>query len=88
MHKPEIPLRAKARPTGSRILGDPFVVLQVFGDGNFPGLAAANFVVDPLHEAPAIWKVTGWIIVAAIAVADIDHRIEAKAIYPVLLKPE
>src|SRR5713101_8857531 len=68
MHKTGVPLGTKTRSADISLLGYPLVILQIFGDRDLPRLREANFIVDPLQEAPAIGQV------AAIDTADVAHR--------------
>jgi hypothetical protein len=80
-HKACVPLRTEASAASSGFLCDPFVVLQIFGNGNFPRLPGAHFVVDQLQETPAVGKV------AALGGWGVDDRIEPEAVEPVFVQP-
>jgi len=68
--------------------GDPFVVLQIFANGDFPRLAGVDIIVDPLEKAPAIRKVTCNVVVVTVSVANIDGGIEAQAVQAVFVQPK
>src|SRR5207247_11068606 len=82
MHKTGVPLRTEARSTDISPLGNPHVILQIFGDRDLPRLRGVNFIVDPLQEAPAIRQV------AAIDAANVAHRIETQTIQTVFVQPK
>src|ERR1044071_8231111 len=82
MDKTGVPLRTESRSPNISRLGDPLVILQILGDRDFPRLRGANFIVDPLQEAPAIREI------AAIDAANVAHRIETQTIQPVFVQPK
>ena len=67
MDKTSVPLRAEAGSTDISPLRNPLVILQILGDRDLPRLRGANFIVDPLQEAPAIREI------AAIDAPNIAH---------------
>src|SRR5688572_16272791 len=82
MNEFRIPLRTEASPTAAGYFCDPFVILKVLRNCNFPGFRGANFVVDPLQQTPAVGNV---LIMNATA----THRgIEAQAVEPVFMQPK
>src|SRR5882724_2901884 len=82
MHKTGVPLRTEACSADISLLGNPLVILQIFGDRDLPRLRGAKFIVDPLQEAPAITQVV------AIDAADVAHRIETQTIQTVFIQPK
>ena len=54
----------------------------------FHGCCAADLVVDPLQQAPAIREIVGRVVVVPVAIANIDDGIETQAVQPVLVEPE
>src|SRR6266404_8159265 len=82
MHKTGVPLGTKTRSADISLLGYPLVILQILGDRDLPRLRGANFIVDPLQEAPAIGQV------AAVNAADVAHRIETQTIHTVFVQPK
>jgi len=72
--------------TTSRFLCDPFVVLQVFGDGQVPGELAVLVVVDPLHQSPTLGYVTS-VTTMADCSTDIQSGIKTKPVSLILMEP-
>ena len=52
-----IPLRAEPGSACPNVLGEPLVVLQVFGDRDPAGKLLRDLAVDPLEQAPALGQV-------------------------------
>src|SRR4051812_22438032 len=55
--KSRIPLSAKTRSSGSGGFRYPFIILQILGDAHLTRLSRLDFVIDPLHQPPAIGNV-------------------------------
>ncbi len=87
MDETGVPLRAEARPARAGVLHDPFVILQVFGNGQVIGRELGHFLVDPLHEAPAVGQIVGRFVVVAVDVADVGGSIPTQAVNLVLVQP-
>ena len=87
MDKSCIPLRAKARAADSRVLHQPLVVFQVFGNGQMIGRQFANLLVDPLHQAPAVAEVVGRLVVIAVDIANVGRGVPAQAVNVIFVQP-
>src|SRR5690606_17955910 len=76
------PLGVEASPAFGRRLGEPGVLLEVFGDADLPGLSGSDLVVDPLHQAPTLG------VLSPGGVTDIGGRVPPEAICLKLFEPE
>ena len=72
---------------GGGLFCDPFVVLQIFGNTDLPGLALLNQRIDPLHQAPAVRDVVCVIIVLVFHIPDRTDGIPAEPVDKTLLQP-
>jgi hypothetical protein len=74
----------KACPTFIGWLGEPWIAAQVFGDGDRAGKICPDVAVDPLHQAPAIRELIGFI---AVNTADIKRTVVTQTVDVILLQP-
>ena len=86
LHEVRIPLGVEPGPLRCRWPGNPVVVLHILRNGDLPGLAPVDGVIDLLQQLPAIGNILGRIPVPE-DVADIGRRVQAQAVKPVVPQP-
>ena len=79
-----IPLRAEPGAAGPDVFSEPFVVLQVLGDGDPAGVFLSDQGIDRLKQAPAIGEV---LAAGAMRGANVDRSIETEAVHVVFVEP-
>ena len=77
----------KPAPPAPVSLSDPGVILHVLSDADLAGKPLLDFMIDPLHQAPAIGDVIGRTCITAHDILDIGYRVPAQAVGMVFLEP-